>query len=158
MKITKKIIQKLLAGKARRPKALKRKELCVFCKQEGGSEPKIGLKCGVCFSCAVQREDNGVFDQCLEELLTSKSTKRNFQTSSKQKSSDEDNGGDKNEDDETTSEDPSEDEGDEQEGGEEGDTDSQEDVTDEEKALTPKDSLSRDELQASLQERSKNSE
>lgn len=30
-------------------------ETCVFCKEEGGREPKIGLLCGVCFSCATDK-------------------------------------------------------------------------------------------------------
>lgn len=156
MKITKKIIQKATSWQSSKTKSSEKKgELCVFCKQEGGSEPKIGLKCGVCFSCAVQREDKGVFDQCLEGTFDFEEYKTKFPDEFKTKSSDEDDGGDKNEDNETTSEDPSENEDDEQEGGKEGDSDSQEDVTDEEKVLTPKDSLSRDELQVSLQERSK---
>ena len=39
--------------------------VCSFCKVDGGSEPKLGLKCGVCFSCAFDRIEQGVFDQCL---------------------------------------------------------------------------------------------
>lgn len=38
---------------------------CHFCQQEGGREPKMGLKAGVCFSCAIDRESAGVFDACL---------------------------------------------------------------------------------------------
>ena len=41
-------------------------EPCVFCEEKGGRDPKIGLKCGVCFSCAMDRIDKGVFDQCIE--------------------------------------------------------------------------------------------
>ena len=35
---------------------------CKFC---GEKENPLGLKCGVCFSCAYSREDKGVFDACL---------------------------------------------------------------------------------------------
>ncbi len=35
---------------------------CVFCK---APEDQLGLKCGVCFGCAIDREKEGVFDACL---------------------------------------------------------------------------------------------
>jgi hypothetical protein len=41
-------------------------DTCVFCKVEGGREPKLGLLCSVCFSCASERIDKGVFDACIE--------------------------------------------------------------------------------------------
>lgn len=36
---------------------------CKFCKEEDGRDPKIGLICGVCYSCASERPK--VFDACL---------------------------------------------------------------------------------------------
>lgn len=39
-------------------------EACVFCKEEGGREPQIGLLCGVCFYCATDKGQQ-VMEACL---------------------------------------------------------------------------------------------
>lgn len=38
---------------------------CLFCDEKDGREPKLGLQCGVCFSCAIERGPK-VFDACLD--------------------------------------------------------------------------------------------
>lgn len=60
--------------------------VCHFCKEEGGSEPKIGLRCGVCFSCAVERQAKGVFDECLEGSFDIVSYKEKYGEESMSKS------------------------------------------------------------------------
>lgn len=59
------VIEKGISWKSSVEKNHSEEGICHFCKVDGGSEPKIGLKCGVCFSCAFDRMDKGVFDQCL---------------------------------------------------------------------------------------------
>ncbi|MGE3682414.1 MAG: hypothetical protein AB7G93_11870 [Bdellovibrionales bacterium] len=59
------VIEKGISWKSSVEKNHSEDGICHFCKVDGGSEPKIGLKCGVCFSCAFDRMDKGVFDQCL---------------------------------------------------------------------------------------------
>lgn len=59
------VIEKGISWKSSVEKNHSEEGICHFCKIDGGSEPKIGLKCGVCFSCAFDRMDKGVFDQCL---------------------------------------------------------------------------------------------
>lgn len=59
------VIEKGISWKSSVEKNHSNEGICHFCKVDGGSEPKIGLKCGVCFSCAFDRMDKGVFDQCL---------------------------------------------------------------------------------------------
>ncbi|MGE3680119.1 MAG: hypothetical protein AB7G93_00240 [Bdellovibrionales bacterium] len=59
------VIEKGISWKSSVEKGHSEEGICHFCKVDGGSEPKIGLKCGVCFSCAFDRMDKGVFDQCL---------------------------------------------------------------------------------------------
>lgn len=59
------VIEKGISWKSAVEKNHSEEGICHFCKVDGGSEPKLGLKCGVCFSCAFDRMDKGVFDQCL---------------------------------------------------------------------------------------------
>lgn len=40
-------------------------ENCHFCKMPDGRPPHVGMLCGVCFSCALDRKDDGVYDACL---------------------------------------------------------------------------------------------
>lgn len=66
MMVTKELIEKASGWSAKINKAVDHTgEACLFCKEAGGREPKIGLLCSVCFTCAFERTDKGVFDECV---------------------------------------------------------------------------------------------